>query len=55
MKVRLIVGLTGASYLEAGAEADFPDDEARRLVAAGFAEPINPVERAVKRRAKETR
>jgi len=53
MRVRMVVGLSGpAINLIPGDEADFPEDEALRLVQAGFAEPVKPkTERAVKRQA----
>ena len=49
MRVRMVVGLSGpAINLIPGDEADFPDDEALRLVQAGFAVAVAPIERAVK-------
>lgn len=50
MRVRMVVGLSGpAINLIPGDEADFPDDEALRLVRAGFAVAVAvPIERAVR-------
>ena len=49
MLVRLLVGFAGATILAPGDEAEFADDEAIRLIDAGFAVPIAPkIERAVK-------
>lgn len=40
-KLKMIVGLSGLEYcLSPKDERDFPDDEADRLVAAGFAEEL---------------
>jgi len=59
MNVRMLTGLSGTEVsLSPGDEFDFPDDEALRLVEAGFAVPVvkEKVERAVKKTpAKETR
>lgn len=55
MRVRMTVGLSGpAVCLQPGDEADFPKDEALRLVQAGYATPVEKTERAVKRKV-ETR
>ncbi len=55
----MTVGLSGPTLtLSPGDEHDFPDAEAKRFVAAGFAVPVmaEKVERAVKRApAKEKR
>lgn len=51
MRVRMLVGLSGPTItLSTGHEADFADDEALRLIAAGYAVPVEKqkVERAVK-------
>lgn len=51
MLVRMVVGLSGpATSLTPGDEADFPQPEALRLVAAGYAVPVAEVkvERSVK-------
>lgn len=41
MRVRLLTGLSGSAYtLGPGDEWDFPQDEALRLVDAGFAVPV---------------
>lgn len=58
MKVRMLTALTGPTYsLTVGDEADFPDDEAIRLVEAGFAAPVEKAksETAAKKPAAETR
>lgn len=50
MIIRMLVGLSGSLYsLGPGDERDFPQDEALRLVAAGFAVPVaeQKIERAV--------
>ena len=50
MKVRMTVGLSGPAYnLQPGDEFSFPDGEAARLIAAGYAVPVveTPIERAV--------
>lgn len=46
----MLVGLSGPRVLlSPGDEADFPDDEAMRLVVREFAVPVAPpIERAVK-------
>ncbi len=50
MILRMLTSLSGPHYtLQSGDERAFPDDEAIRLINAGFAEPVAaPVERAVK-------
>lgn len=41
MKVRLLTGIAGVNFaFSPGATAEFPDDEARRLIEAGFAELV---------------
>lgn len=63
MLVRMLVGLSGSAYsLGPGDERDFPQDEALRLIAAGFAIPVaeEKIERAVvapapERRGRKTR
>lgn len=41
MLIKMTVGLVGATVsLAPGDEADFPDDEARRLIDAGYAVPV---------------
>ena len=58
MKIKLLTGLAGAEYvLGPGDERDFPNDEAARLIEAGFAVPVSEpkTERAVLRSAPETR
>jgi hypothetical protein len=60
MLVRMLVGLSGpAILLQPGGEADFPSDEAIRLIDAGFAVPVatqqQQVERAVRAQAPERR
>lgn len=50
-RVRMTVGLSGPTYsLGPGDERDFPDAEARRLIAAGYAVAVQApkVERAVR-------
>lgn len=52
------VGLSGPAYsLSPGDERDFPDDEAIRLVAAGYADPAPGcgIERAIRVPPAETR
>ena len=42
MKIRMLTGLAGAEYvLGPGDERDFPNDEAARLIEAGFAVPVS--------------
>ena len=58
MKIRMLTGLSGLDYsLSPGDEREFPNDEALRLVQAGYAVAIGgTVERAIKKTpAKETR
>ncbi|MER9883104.1 hypothetical protein [Mesorhizobium sp. M0118] len=41
MLIRMLVGLSGNAYsLGPGDERDFPQDEALRLISAGFAAPV---------------
>jgi hypothetical protein len=41
MLIRLLVGLSGPAFsLGPGDEREFPDDEALRLIAAGYAAPV---------------
>jgi hypothetical protein len=50
MLLRMLVGLSGNAYsLGPGDERDFPQDEALRLIAAGYAAPVAEIkiERAV--------
>lgn len=58
MLVRMLVGLSGPTYsLGPNDERDFPEAEAARLVAAGFAVPVveRGFERAVDVQPRETR
>jgi hypothetical protein len=64
MLVKMTVGLAGPAYtLNPGDEREFPQDEAMRLVAAGFAVPVSElkIERAIvdapveRRKKRETR
>ncbi|RWP19255.1 MAG: hypothetical protein EOR00_09105 [Mesorhizobium sp.] len=58
MLVRMLVGLSGLAYsLGPGDERDFPQDEALRLISAGFAAPVAEIkiERAVQVPAAERR
>lgn len=58
MLVKMLVGLSGPVYtLSPGDEREFPDDEAVRLIEAGFAVPVAEpiVERTVKEPAPEHR
>lgn len=58
MLLRLKVGLSGPTYsLSAGDEREFAQDEALRLIAAGYAVPVSgrPVETATKPPAPERR
>lgn len=50
MLIRMLVGLSGPAYsLVPGDERDFQQDEALRLIAAGYAAPVaeQKIERAV--------
>ncbi|MBZ9973503.1 hypothetical protein LB517_28135 [Mesorhizobium sp. BR1-1-12] len=50
MLIKMLVGLSGSAYsLGPGDERDFPQDEALRLISAGFAVPVaeEKIERAV--------
>lgn len=41
MRIRMLTGLSGSAFsLAPGSERDFPDDEAIRLIEAGFAVPV---------------
>ena len=58
MMVRMFVGLSGPAYLlQPGDERDFPQDEALRLISAGYAAPVadTNIERAVALPAMEKR
>ena len=58
MKIKMLVGLSGIEYsLSPGDEREFPDNEAIRLIDAGFAVPAveEKVERAVAQPAPERR
>ncbi|TPL36739.1 hypothetical protein FJ947_10825 [Mesorhizobium sp. B2-4-8] len=58
MLIRLLVGLSGPDILlDPGDERDFPQDEALRLISAGFAAPVAEIkiERAVQVPAAERR
>ena len=58
MNIRMLVGLSGLAYLlQPGDERDFPQDEALRLISAGFAVPVAEIkiERAVVAHAPERR
>jgi hypothetical protein len=58
MLVRMVVGLSGPTMtLAPGAERDFPQDEAVRLIKAGYAVPVAEaqIERAVIQPVTETR
>jgi hypothetical protein len=63
MRVQMSVGLSGPAYqLAPGDEREFPDAEARRLIAAGFAIPaVEPdtefavVEPVMERRSRKRR
>lgn len=58
MLIKMQVGLSGPAYsLSPGDEREFPDDEAIRLIDAGFAVPVSArqVEMAVKPPAPERR
>lgn len=58
MLVRMLVGLSGPAFtVEPGAEIEFPQDEAIRLIEAGYATPVNEqkIERAVMAPASERR
>lgn len=58
MLIRLLVGLSGSAYsLGPGDERDFPQEEALRLISAGYAAPVTElkVERAVAIPAAERR
>jgi hypothetical protein len=58
MLIRLLVGLSGPTYsLSPGDQRDFPQDEAIRLIEAGYAVPVagTAAETAVKVPAPERR
>ncbi len=58
MRVRLLVGRPSAGkIIESGAEHDFPQDEAIRLISVGNAVPVveDKIERAVAQPAPEIR
>lgn len=58
MLIEMTVGLSGPEYsLNPGDSREFPNDEALRLINAGFAVPVSApqIERAVERPAIETR
>ncbi|TPK18067.1 hypothetical protein [Mesorhizobium sp. B2-5-7] len=58
MLIRMLVGLSGLGYsLGPGDERDFPQDEALRLISAGFAIPAveQEIERAVQAPTAERR
>ncbi|TDH35716.1 hypothetical protein E2A64_10290 [Pseudohoeflea suaedae] len=58
MLIKMTVGLSGVEYsLNPGDERDFPQDEAIRLIEAGYAAPVaeRKVEKAVKAPAPERR
>jgi hypothetical protein len=58
MLIEMTVGLSGPAFsLEPGDKRDFPQDEALRLIGAGFALPVaeRQIERAVAFPAIETR
>lgn len=58
MKIKMLVGLSGNEYsLSPGDEREFPDNEAIRLVEAGYAVPVaeEKTERAVAQPAVERR
>lgn len=49
MKIKMLTGLTGPEYsLAPGDERTFPDAEATRLIAAGYAEPATDMRAEVK-------
>jgi hypothetical protein len=39
--MKMLVGVSGAVSLQPGDEHDFPQDEAARLVSAGYAVPVS--------------
>ncbi|WP_037392835.1 hypothetical protein [Sinorhizobium fredii] len=58
MKIKMLVGLAGNEYsLSPGDERDFPQNEAIRLIDAGYALPVaeEKTERAVSEPAQERR
>lgn len=58
MKVEMLVGLSGPTFtLESGDKREFPQDEAVRLIAAGYAIPVaeREIERAIVEPVVETR
>ncbi|WP_216654720.1 hypothetical protein [Pseudogemmobacter hezensis] len=58
MKIKMLTGLSGSEYnLTPGDERDFPNEEAKRLIDAGFAVAASGEKRetAVKKPAAETR
>lgn len=61
MRVKALVELSGSTiFLKPDEEAEFPEDEALRLIAARFAVPViedarPKIERAVSRKTREKR
>ena len=58
MKIKMLIGLAGQDFSLAPNEetSRFSDKEARRLIEAGYAVPVEPVrEKAVKKPAPEKR
>jgi hypothetical protein len=58
MRIKMMVGLSGPTYtLNPGEERVFPDEEALRIVQAGFAVPVidRDIETAVRKPAAERR
>ena len=56
MKIKMSVSISGEWTAIPGDVVDLPDDEAIRLIEAGFAEPVRdaaPVETAVRKQAVE--
>jgi NADH pyrophosphatase NudC (nudix superfamily) len=57
MKIKMLTSMAGSDFvLTRGEETErFGDAEAARIIAAGFAEPVESIERAVKRTSFEKR
>ena len=58
MRIRMLVGLSGSAFsLGPGDEQEFPQEEALRLISAGYAAPVaeTPVETAIRKPAAERR
>ena len=56
MRIKMLTSIAGQNFsLSPGDEADFSDDEAKRLIQAGYAEPVRVKRTATKSKAYEKR